>query len=785
MSLEELKGGINTDLFLGRWLFASASLAPTPTTPCTSRHVRYAVVKTRASATTRDTEHFPFAFGLRHFFSLTIFAAFVGKKQKAQSAKAQRQCALCGPHASSQGRGRYQTSFSRIQWWIFCESLFVNAHYAFGHGRGNLKRGAANPEPHELTAALPAPFQLYVGAVFYTLSHYRPIDDPHAAARPAIRLPDPTSNSQPLVARRAGEPRPAPRASSPPPLAGDCVTFKLELKGSRYTHDTWSSLQFSGLAGDTFKALSVPAGSDEDPQSGNCENYKLDQLVLVSERGYLVGGLSCSNQEITVTRQTTTQRACTARDKTMRSTAGPYSPKRTLPRHCDELYECGVCLAHGSKGLAEKVVTDEPVGTKCIWCKEEGACMAYKDRSSAFPCTSATGYGGGFPGGDSCASDGNTQYLTFEWNNGRVNNNMVSWSAAMALGKHLGRVVVITQPIVKSMSMKGARRGDPNFGRSAFLGIFEGMWDLDNLRSHGYKVVLETSVDKEILALGGQNTEASCKVHSGFPPKNRYSACRVVHMPNPFSYKSLRAQRVKEFIIPAKWLREASERIIGEKLGSVIQVAVHQRHHAWGNAKLHGSKFLCRGKLKNIYSTNIGEPYRSAASIWARDAAKSHKMLHFTQLSCAADYGETERVLRYWRVQMPQKFFLASDREEKDRFQSMVAHGGVSLEQSDYESLPQIQRAYERHKAFRWDCKDRYCAPRAKFLQLTGVYLDMWGMTLGKFFMGGYYSTMSDTVCFWRGWDRMNASNICFLPHRLRKGWVDVNDNEPEGSPGK
>jgi hypothetical protein len=50
----------------------------------------------------------------------------------------------------------------------------------------------------------------------------------------------------------------------------------------------------------------------------------------------------------------------------------------------------------------------------------------------------------------------------------------------------------------------------------------------------------------------------------------------------------------------------------------------------------------------------------------------------------------------------------------------------------------------------------------------------MWSMTMGEFYIGGYFSTMSETVCHWRGQSRVNSSNICSLPTRLRKGWVDV-----------
>ena len=47
------------------------------------------------------------------------------------------------------------------------------------------------------------------------------------------------------------------------------------------------------------------------------------------------------------------------------------------------------------------------------------------------------------------------------------------------------------------------------------------------------------------------------------------------------------------------------------------------------------------------------------------------------------------------------------------------------------------------------------------------VLVDSWAMGKGDFYVGGYFSTMSETVCHWRGYAKRKMSNLCFLANRL------------------
>mmetsp|Transcript_1671 Transcript_1671/g.3889 ORF Transcript_1671/g.3889 Transcript_1671/m.3889 type:complete len:658 (-) Transcript_1671:166-2139(-) len=575
----------------------------------------------------------------------------------------------------------------------------------------------------------------------------------------------------------------------PEPKGPECVTWHITLEGERYTH-AWGAARYKGLSTDTFKQLTVVAGGERDPSGGVCLNFGLDQKILITDTGYLAMALSCANQEIAVKAVRSEPRECGLPDrKLLRGLPGPYSEVYSGPGLCEHLFECGQCLRRGSKDVApDYALVKEPPGTKCGWCPSENACVAFRaGPGGARPCDGMLerpdeeGEGGGegaVYGEGVCPRTAGKRYLSFQWNNGRVNNNMVAWAAAMAMGKHLDRTVILAQPIQKSSRFAGHRRGDPNHGVSAFLGVLEGMWDLEHLSANGYETVLELSLSDDVRKVALFETPQNCVIAQGYPNPDQYADCKVVHMSNPFRYQDFRSQRPKEFIRPAKWIRDASERIITDKMsGGGIKLSVHQRHHAWGHEDQHGSKFLCRGKLKNIHSTPTGGPYREAVKMWTRNGEMQKEMLDMTQLSCALDYTELRALLRFWKQEAPSTFFLASDREDEARFKSMVDNGAVTVEKPDYENLPEIKTALEKHLSFGFNCSEKYCASLTKFKQLTGVFIDMWGMTKGDFFMGGYYSTMSDTVCYWRGLDRMNSSNLCFLPRRLKSKWVIPGEN--------
>lgn len=55
------------------------------------------------------------------------------------------------------------------------------------------------------------------------------------------------------------------------------------------------------------------------------------------------------------------------------------------------------------------------------------------------------------------------------------------------------------------------------------------------------------------------------------------------------------------------------------------------------------------------------------------------------------------------------------------------------------------------------------------------VIFDMWMLTQAEYFIGTWHSTLTRTVCHWRGWDRMHNGSHCFLLHK----WTRMNAKSP------
>ena len=62
-----------------------------------------------------------------------------------------------------------------------------------------------------------------------------------------------------------------------------------------------------------------------------------------------------------------------------------------------------------------------------------------------------------------------------------------------------------------------------------------------------------------------------------------------------------------------------------------------------------------------------------------------------------------------------------------------------------------------------------YCGDGRAYNRLPGLLFDMWVLTRVDYFLGAYTSTLTNTICEWRGRERMLKSNICFLRERMEK----------------
>lgn len=355
--------------------------------------------------------------------------------------------------------------------------------------------------------------------------------------------------------------------------------------------------------------------------------------------------------------------------------------------------------------------------------------------------------------------------MTFEWNGGRVNNNVMALAGALTVASRM------SPPRITIIPKTPSKPSYPN-AEYALIGVYEGFWDLEAVKKAGYLLIL----DDEGPAPQVMEMQACL-----YQENADLSHCQRVHLNGAFKWMQheenrLEAQAfvnntVRTLLQPAPWIKEIANTLFKKKFPKGRPgVSVHQRHHAWGHAEEHGSDFLCRGILKNIASDS-GIAYRKAAQVWEpKNATKRNELLNITEISCAVSFPELQAILEYWKhpLAVNESFFLATDREREDSLKEMINNGAVTIEEEEVRDLaikhmPVIKRNLRKH-----NCKIHICASERKLMSLVAVLVDTWAMTLAEFFVGGYYSTMSSTACYWRGVEQMNNSSLCFLPSRLR-----------------
>lgn len=369
------------------------------------------------------------------------------------------------------------------------------------------------------------------------------------------------------------------------------------------------------------------------------------------------------------------------------------------------------------------------------------------------------------------------KYVVFQWNGGRINNNYMAITAALALAKRLKRTVVV-RPSPR----------DWNNAHYSYIGIFEGLWDIDLARQRGYQIVFEHDAPEDLVLdfptmesgnmhcdTGGWGNENKRQGLVSLPPLDYLEECRVVYLRDPFLLSKMckDAQESKKDFLPSLKLRDSFETEMHSLFdGGEPELALHARHHAWGDFKQHGSKFLCRGKW-NIWGSHDrahGEPYRSAVKRWTDDTNKQNLLLEMLELSCATSWEDLKLLTDYYMLgDPPAKFFLASDPEHLEHRNELVKNGGVMLEQKenlDFSSLGIDTSATTKH----YDCSQWYCPTEKKIAGVIEVLADEWGLARAKFFVGSYASTLTNTVCWWRSLRRANNSNLCFLEERLDPG---------------
>lgn len=80
-----------------------------------------------------------------------------------------------------------------------------------------------------------------------------------------------------------------------------------------------------------------------------------------------------------------------------------------------------------------------------------------------------------------------------------------------------------------------------------------------------------------------------------------------------------------------------------------------------------------------------------------------------------------------------------------------------------------VKRMSNKHEPRWW-----YSMSEIEFWRREVVIFDMWMLAQSQFFIGSWHSTLTRTVCHWRGYERMFEASNCYLKHK----WAYTNEHK-------
>ena len=138
------------------------------------------------------------------------------------------------------------------------------------------------------------------------------------------------------------------------------------------------------------------------------------------------------------------------------------------------------------------------------------------------------------------------------------------------------------------------------------------------------------------------------------------------------------------------------------------------------------------------------------------------KIIAMYKHSCAMDFYDLQNILLFHKlpqIENKEKFFIAHDHQEQAVINSMKVFGGMEQPKNEW---THSEEAYKIHKA---KCKDYgHCSNRRTLQMKEEILWDMWMLYYADFLAGTWMSTLTRTVCHWKGFEKsMYTGNQCFL----------------------
>ncbi|ETO01545.1 hypothetical protein RFI_35894 [Reticulomyxa filosa] len=414
------------------------------------------------------------------------------------------------------------------------------------------------------------------------------------------------------------------------------------------------------------------------------------------------------------------------------------------------------------------------------------------------------------------------RFVGYSMNVGRINNQLFSFEAMIQYCVYYNRTLVIPWPR----------------HRNQVMGFESGMWDWEFL-SRRVDVILEHELPSHLKDYRNMATNNPCRFHKLVGrdiPSHANDQCEMIYLfEGEFGIFKFEdgPHGVMQYVRPALYIREAVETWL-RKMFQIApnepiryRVGVHRRAMNEGGKETDtGNPYVCRWQSHGIKGDNrfhwlrqairhvsdeitiIGlndqtNPYYAKLkSIWLQQRAEQEKNLSVYDLivntyahSCAMDWYDLQNILIFHQqklIQPGEKFFIAHDhqvlqyfcigwiclneKQDKKAIELMKLHGGIEQSSEYLQEWSQVDKQLEIHKSH---CNDfAFCTDRHELMSKEETIFDMWALYYSEFLVGSWMSTLTRTVCHWKGFEEsIYVGNQCWLKWKWDDTVAHKNNN--------
>eukprot|EP01084_Bolivina_argentea_P294587 506923_1 len=364
------------------------------------------------------------------------------------------------------------------------------------------------------------------------------------------------------------------------------------------------------------------------------------------------------------------------------------------------------------------------------------------------------------------------KYISYAQNVGRVNNQLVSFEAMIQYAIYYNRTLVIPWPRHQNHVM----------------GFECNFWDFHKL-NEVINIIMEDKLPQRLQNYRQEkDVPAECRfiklIGKGISTESLIN-CEMIYLYEGdmgiFHFRD-GPKDVMKYIIPAKYIRDAVEGFLSEEFGDqkTYRIGVHRRAmDEGGKDPKTGERHVCRWESRGIYGdSRFGWLRNLIKKVTVTDLDLYNKIIGMYHHSCAMDFNDLQNILVFHkqeRIENNEKFFIAHDHQEQYVIDNMKEYGGIEQpigkNKEKYSSYfwSKSEKCYAYHKS---KCRGYgHCSTQNTLKMKEEILFDMWALYFADFLAGTWMSTLTRTVCHWKGFDySLYNGNQCFLKWK----WEDT-----------